>query len=176
METAYCKMQNKLLCSRCIAIHNTKMLLKNKRIKEESMKKRMKKMAMLMMALALSLTVAMPVKAEKRSWEFNKPVTSEKEYFVLTRGSKADNEQNWYVTTKSSKYTNISRTNKFQCKVVDKNAKTLTKEVSFSDYDTKKTQYDKGTAYKGSKYRLEGRKNPASTTKGNLVVWGFFTP
>ena len=139
------------------------------------MKKRMKKMAMLMMALALSLTVAMPVKAEKRTWEFNKPVTSEKEYFVLTRGSKADNEQNWYVTTKNSKYTNISGTNKFQCKVVDKKAKTITKEVTFSDYSTKKTPY-KETTYKDSKYRLEGRKNPSSTTKGNLVVWGFFTP
>lgn len=168
-------MQNKLLCSRCIAIHNTKMLLKNKRIKEESIKKRMKKMAMLMMALALSLTVAMPVKAEKRSWEFNKPVTESKEYFVLVRASKADNEQNCYVTTKDSKYTNISETNILQCKVKNPKGEIATGVMEFKKCEAQHTEYIK-TAHKGDKNKLLGRKKPSSTTKGNLVAWGLYTP
>lgn len=139
------------------------------------MKKRMKKMAMLMMALALSLTVAMPVKAEKRSWEFNKPVTESKEYFVLVRASKADDEKTWYVTTKETKYSNISKTNSLQCKVKNPKGEFASDVMEFKSYTAKHAAYIK-PVHKGDKNKLLGRKNPSSTTKGNLVVWGLYTP
>lgn len=129
-----------------------------------------------MFALMLTASLAVPAKAAKLTWEFNKPVSGS--YTKLAAGGKADAEKNWYITTNKTKYTNVSSANVFECKVTDSTGKRICKVQNITTYVTsKKVPYDSSvTVYKGFKSTLYGKKATTSTASGNLVLWGYFTP
>lgn len=142
---------------------------------EVTNEKKVKKWMVLMLAVMLSAVVTVPVKSERKSWEFNK--AANRSFTNLASGSKADEEVNWYVTLNKTKYTNISGTNRFQCKVLDgKTGGDASVLVTISSYAKRKATIYTLDVYPKYTSKLVGRKDPKSTTKGNLVLWGYFTP
>ena len=138
------------------------------------MKKKMYKLVSSIFVLIMAISVTVPARAGKVSWEFNQAASGV--YTKLASGNKADEEPNWYITLNKTKYTNISSANVFECKVFNSSGNAASTAHKITSYVSGwSASYTLDVAPKFSS-TLKGKKATTSTASGNLVLWGYFTP
>ncbi len=143
--------------------------------------KKWKKVICLTSIICLMFSLSTTVHAETRWFRFLFTNDTMQEMYY-PGASKADNEQNWYLTLveydieSGISNSTLASNNKFGCKLHRSYSDYVDIYRIYNSYVTAKRIPYQTTVYQGDVMNIKGKKDNSSTSSVSLQVYGKYTP